>query len=690
MVRPRTLVSHRGLRHRHPIARLGTVGVAVAAALIAILPTSAAVAANVPRAAVVASVADDIEETDCPVDVPAAYAERVTCGVLIVPERRTEGSDPARTLELPLAVIASRSPDPAGDPLVFPTTGGPGGGTLSALWYFLDYADWAADDRDIILIEQRGDALAQPSLDCPELDTEHFIVDGVRVSGEEDAALRLERLQMCRDRLVEEGVDPAAYTSTESAADLADLRTVLGYDEWNLYGVSYGARLALTTMRDYPDGLRSVILDGVYPPHVNRHEGTPAGFLDAVNRLFADCAAQADCREVYPDIEGDLTAVLDRAAEEPLSVTVKHPVDGSPVRLDLGDTELTQGLFDAFYDPEVIRALPFLIDRLAVGDAGAAVPLAQRSLDNADLRAEGLEQSIECAEEVPFNTDDLIAAALTVDPLLEHLALFDGVREACGVWAVPALSALENEAVVSGIPTLLTSGGYDPITPALWAESAAVTLSTHYLYTFPAMGHGSVWANWIDDCPASIAQQFLRDPAEEPDASCISDAPPDFLTSKDIQPTSALYRFDADVVRDRDPVAIAIAGISLLIFLATLIYAAAYGLAWLRTRRGEAPGGAVLAAATSSGLNLVYAGGLALVMLNTDPLILAFGLPAGVWPLLLVPFAAICAAILLIVLVTRAWIRDEGTLFHRVALSVSAAASVVFAVWLLVRGLLLL
>ena len=576
MVRPRTHVSTRRLGHRHPIVRLATVVVAAAAALAAMLPASAAVATNAPRVAAIASVADDIEETDCPVDVPAAHAERVTCGVLIVPERRTEGSDPARTLELPLAVISSRTSDPASDPLVFPTTGGPGGGTLSALWYFLDYADWAGD-RDIILIEQRGDLLAEPSLDCPELDTEHFIVDGVLVSGEEAAALRLERLQMCRDRLVEEGVDPAAYTSTESAADLADLRTVLGYDEWNLYGVSYGARLALTTMRDYPDGLRSVILDGVYPPHVNRHEGAPAGFLDAVNKLLADCAAHADCSEVYPDIEEDLAAVLDRAAEEPLSVTVKHPEDGTPVRLDLRDTELTQGLFDAFYDPEVIRALPFLIDRLAGGDAGAAVPLAQRSLDTADLRAEGLEQSIECAEEVPFNSDELVAAATAADPLLEHLSLFDGVREGCALWAVPPLSALENEAVVSGIPTLLTSGGYDPITPAAWAESAAVTLSSHYLYTFPAMGHGSVWANWIDDCPASIAQQFLRDPAVEPDASCISDAPPDVLTSKDIHATSAIYRFDADVVRDRDPLTIAIAGVSLLIFLATLIYAAAYG-----------------------------------------------------------------------------------------------------------------
>ena len=115
---------------------------------------------------------------------PREHADRVTCSVLVVPERRTAGERSGE--DDPAAGRRHRQPQsaiPAQDPLVFPTAGGPGGGSLSSLWYFLDYADWAADDRDIILIEQRGDALAEPSLDCPELDIEHFIVDGVLLGG---------------------------------------------------------------------------------------------------------------------------------------------------------------------------------------------------------------------------------------------------------------------------------------------------------------------------------------------------------------------------------------------------------------------------------------------------------------------------------------------------------------------------
>ena len=272
--------------------------------------------------------------------------------------------------------------DDADDPLVFPTSGGPGGGAVNSLWYFLDYADWALDDRDVILVEQRGDGLAEPSLNCPELDLENFVVDGVLLSGEADRARRSKQIVACRDRLTAEGIDLAAYTSAESAADLSDLRTSLEYDEWNLYGLSYGARLALTVMRDRPEGLQAVILDGVYPPQINRYEDTPAGFIAAVDTMLAACAQDAECGEEYPDLEESLLDLLARAAETPLTVTVNNPVDGTPLTLHLSDADLTAGLFNAFYDAETIRALPYVIDRLAEGEAATAAPLAQRNVDN--------------------------------------------------------------------------------------------------------------------------------------------------------------------------------------------------------------------------------------------------------------------------------------------------------------------
>lgn len=643
-----------------------------------------------PASAAAVPPEDRFETADCPVEIPREVVDHVTCSILTVPERRTAESDPEKTIQLPVIYIESRNKDAEEDPLVFPTSGGPGGGSLGSLWYFVDFADWATEDRDIILIEQRGDHLAEPSLDCPELDTEHFVVDGVLL-GAADATERWARqLQACHDRLIEEGIDLGAYTSAESAADLVDLRAALEYDEWNLYGVSYGSRLAMTVMRDQPEGLRSVILDGSYPPNVNWYETLPTGFMTALDTVFAQCAAHADCGESYPDLERTLGRLLDSAAETPIPVVVKNPADGTPLRLDVGDTDLTGGLFDALYDPELVRVLPFLIDQLAQGNTAPILPLAQRSIDSRGYFAEGLDTSIECAEEAPFNDDARIAEALAADPILEHFAVRQGFREDCAVWAVPALSDLENLAVASGVPTLIMNGGYDPVTPLTYGQAAGEQLSMHYLYEFPTMGHGSVWANWIDECPSTIAGQFLSDPDSEPDSSCIAEMPEtEFLTSDDIYPTTALYRFADDIVQDRDPIQIGIAVVTLLVLVATLIYALIYGLSWLVRRSGGAPGGAVLAAGTTAAMYLAFAAGLGFVLVNADPLILAFGLPPGARPLVIAALIAIALTIVLTTVVVRAWILADGTLFHRVALSMAAGGSILFALWLIGRGLLI-
>ena len=147
-----------------PRALFSTAILACALAGSVLVPAAAHAA---PAASSVsASTEEAFEEDDCPVDVPAQYEDRVTCGRLTVPERRTPGADPAKTLVLPVVVIESRS-ESAGDPLVFPTSGGPGGGSVNSLGYFLDYADWALDDRDVILIEQRGDAARRALAELP-------------------------------------------------------------------------------------------------------------------------------------------------------------------------------------------------------------------------------------------------------------------------------------------------------------------------------------------------------------------------------------------------------------------------------------------------------------------------------------------------------------------------------------------
>ncbi|MEZ3162043.1 alpha/beta fold hydrolase [Microbacterium sp. BWT-B31] len=630
---------------------------------------------------------DPYVQVECAVEIPAAERDRVSCGTLTVPESRAPDADPERVIELPVIRIAARAARPAADPLVFPTSGGPGGGSVSALWYFLDHADWATDDREVILVEQRGDQASDPTLDCPENSADAFPVDGAWPTGSAGRARYLSLIEECHQRLIADGVNLAAYTSAASAADLADLRAAIGYGAWNLYGTSYGARLALTAMRDHPDGLRSVILDGVYPPNVNRYEVVPAGFLGAVGHLFDACADAVGCRTAYPDLEESLRSLLERTAREPITITVDTP-DGTAVTLDLDDTAITAGLFDAFYDAGLVRVLPFVIDRLAKGDDSVALPLAQRFVDSYGWLSEGLDLSIECAEEVPFTDETRLSEELAADPLLEHLSVTDR-RDECELWQVPAAGEGENARVSSSIPTLLMSGGYDPITPASWADAAAATLENHYSFVFPTQGHGSVWANWYDPCAASMAEEFLDDPSGEPDSACVGSArPAEFVVGDGIDTTSAVFLLNRDVLQQGEPLQIAILLSTLALTVATLVYTAVYGLRRVMRGAGTAPAGAVPAAAFSSGLYVAYLAAMAIVVLSVDQLVAGFGLPSWTWPFVVLPYMAFAGAVLLVVTVVRAWVDDDGGVGHRVFLSLSALALVGLGVWLLVRGFL--
>ncbi|GAA1928710.1 hypothetical protein GCM10009775_20890 [Microbacterium aoyamense] len=608
-------------------------------------------------------------EGRCPAAVPESRLDDVRCGSFVVPERRADGSDPDRKVSLPVIVIVDESADHATDALFVPVSATAGGSSLDALASFLARPTWVGP-RDVVLVDQRGDLHAEPSLDCPE------------VEGRWPTDERLEGIAACRDRLLEDGVDLGAYTSAASAADLAELRLALGYDTWNLYGVGSGSRLASTILRDQPSGLRAVILDGAEPAEIDVHEALPAGIAAVADRLLANCHASQNCRTRYPDLAKKLIAAVTRAQSDPLVTTTWNPTLGRPQDIAVDADELVAELLAALQDPDAARIVPYVIDRLAGGDVAAAAPLAQRRVDVAAATSEGRDLSLACAEELPFHDAAAVGQAQDAEALTRGITTYERRVAECEVWEVPPAGEREDAAVTSNVPTLLITGEYDP--RAAWSASAAAGLERHFSYVLPATGEAAVWHG---GCAAYIAGQFLQDPLLEPRSKCIDHVPAtDFLTTADIDPTAATYLLDSDLRTAPRPGQIGIAIAAVLVFVGTL----AYGVVYALRRRWDAPPGAVVAAVAASALNLAFVGVLALVLTMADPLVLAYGLPSASWPLLLLPFAALACAVVLIVLLVRAWMQGDGGLAHRVILTVSAIGTLGFAVWLLVRGLLTL
>jgi pimeloyl-ACP methyl ester carboxylesterase len=435
------------------------------------------------------------------------------CGYVTVPQ---DHSDPnSDTLWLAVTIIRSPGGASAPDPVVY-LAGGPGGSATDDVEGWLEQA--FLKERDLILFDQRGTGYSEPSLNCVELEGE---------SGDKD----VDAAQECRDRLEADGVDLTLYNSAQSAADLDMLRRALGYDSWNLLGISYGTRLALTAMRDYPEGIRSVILDSVYPPEVDAYEQEAVNGARAIEALLAGCAADAACNAAYPDLEGRFYSLLSVLDEDPVEFTVYDPESEGDVDVYLDGSELVNQLFEALYDVQVIPVLPYVIDLIDAGDyEGAYAQLwgddtgytrpCQEEEDLSD--SEGVFYSVECNEEIVFNdeTEARTAVAEFDSAIAEYLSVdVEAMFEICTIWGAGAASFIETNPVRSDIPTLLLAGDYDPITPPAWAESAARSLSNSYLYVFPGVGHSAIDSG---DCAQSLVVAFLDAPDEEPDGRCVT------------------------------------------------------------------------------------------------------------------------------------------------------------------------
>ena len=448
----------------------------------------------------------------------------VRCGYVAVPEDRSRPD--GRMIKLAVAVFASTSPAPDPAPLVW-LEGGPGGASIDQFALILATPagrlafrgkDLRAD-RDLVVFDQRGTGHSRPSLACPELRAAGNPASEARAGRPEGVGGVVQEAARCRDRLRADGVDLAAYTSSENAADVNDIRRALGRDQVNLYGTSYGTRLALTVMRDFPDIVRSAVLDAVVPPQADLYAGVFASAQRSLDLFFEGCAEDPRCGAAYPHLEEAFYELVARLNDNPLTVgaTARGAV---PTRLT-GDGLLAVS-FHLLYATPLYPLLPGMIYALRDGNPSTFALVAQQ-IRISELVSFGMHYSVQCGEEFPFHDpaafDRGKQAARPVVVKALAPVLTDPLAVVCPIWGARPALPRENEPILSSVPTLLLAGDWDPVTPPAFAELAARTLPDSSVFIFPATGHVALIAS--DTCPYEIAWAFLRDPSTHPDGSCI-------------------------------------------------------------------------------------------------------------------------------------------------------------------------
>ncbi len=280
---------------------------------------------------------------------------------------------------------------------------------------------------------------------------------------------------------------------------------------WRPRRPSYGTRLALIALRDFYQGVRSVVLDSVVPPEADEYADGPSKFENALDALFKDCAADPSCNAAFPNLRAALMRAADQLDANPWRLAGEWQGIRYDVRLD-GRT-LLQALHMALYESDLIPFIP-----------KASYKVFDRSDDSLWRRAVATETAISkrlvdmgahfsyhCSEEIPFTDVPRMAREDRSRPWMRHILLGNGMVSACRFWLPETARARETLPVTSDVPVLLLAGQYDPVAPPSYAQSAASHLRNGHLFVFPGMGHW-LTANTVNSCPQDLVLEFLDNP----------------------------------------------------------------------------------------------------------------------------------------------------------------------------------
>ncbi len=413
------------------------------------------------------------------------------CGLYRVRENRDDPQ--SKELQLHVAVVPALRLKPAVDPL-FILSGGPG---QAASDFYLSVGpafSRVRRDRDLVIVDQRGTGRSN-RLDCalPD-DSEFFVFDPAKLQ----AAVR-ECLAILPG-------DPRYYTTSVAVRDLDDIRAALGYSTINLYGISYGTRVAQHYMRRYPDRVRSAILDGVVPAEVALGPDIAIEAQRAIDITLQRCARDAACAQQFPDVSAQFTALQARLSKEPVKLSIPHPLTGAMVETTLDGARLGAAVRLLSYADETVSTLPLLIHEaqtLREPQALAAQYLRVES-DLTEQIAAGMHFAVVCSEDAPRWEQENVSQEQLAKTYL-GTAFMGAMRAVCEGWPRGPVDPDFGEPLQSSVPTLLLSGGNDPVTPERYATQIVKRLSKGKHFIGAGQGHGQL----ATGCIPRLTAEFI-------------------------------------------------------------------------------------------------------------------------------------------------------------------------------------
>ncbi|HSM32032.1 MAG TPA: alpha/beta fold hydrolase [Woeseiaceae bacterium] len=634
----------------------------------------------------------------------------IECGLLQVPENRENPN--SRFIELHFIKLNSTwdddeanaedddgedsglEPGKRDDPVIY-LTGGPG---AAAEYYVKRFKDHRIRrHRDLYILEQRG--IANSGDFCETYFTRNPALGNVDSLEKSAEAARI-AAEKCARNAIAAGVDIRGYNTIENARDVKALRIALGFDQWNVWGISYGTLLGQAYIKEDPEGILAVVLDAIVPldARSNVLSWRVVNWYDRdLRKLEELCQADDGCADRFPDLGQRVRDAALAAKNNPIAVEVKD-IENYPTGKVYFLSDIAAYLpFTLFYEQSNYPALPAIIhawaDAIENRDEDLLKAIALAVTGDFFGISQGMYDAIMCND----GYREAAIASTEVDraefPVLTNAISVEGDTEAwarsCVELGLQPRPQDEFRAVQTDIPTLLIEGDMDPITPPPLARLIEPGFVNGTYVEFPYAGHGP---SRSVECAGDLLNKFYDDPLAEPDLSCVEEMEaPEFLGS--LYRTSAGPRLAVFAAEQKDdlPKLVSWAGASVIgVVVGFLVLTFAPLVRRVEKREPVPADGARLATWAAAGFgtaSLAIFGAAAGVSYKLSEMLLAFGMvgwaAVGAWAGVLAGVVGVAA----LVLTVRARKRVALPLGTLAGFAVTSLAAVSLSVFLLVWGL---
>lgn len=412
--------------------------------------------------------------------VPAATNQ--LCGKIL---RREDPANPdsplleIHYLKIPAATSANEPP------LLF-IQGGPGGASLA----LAGHVRWALRTlnmhRDFVMVDLRGTGQSSP-VQCENLSLSSFTPG----ADEQIGAALDSCMQSLRSRA-------AFFTTAHSVNDLEAVRAALGYQQWAIWSVSYGGRVALDYMQRYPAAVAAVVLDSPGPATIALPSQLAVALGEGLQQLARDCLADEWCGNAYGDVWQKAQQLAARLEKKPESFSFTPPGGARAQVYEMTAGNFVNSLNAFFYGRLLYSQLAEAIARAHAGDWTVFISVDEM-LRHSDV-AMGLHFLVVCNEDRKLWPSGTWPTLLGQDTGHYY-------RRACAQLPAPQVADASSP-IGSDIPALILSGGKDVVTPTSVAKGLQQALVRAQMIEIPKATH----AVSFEGCIPELITQFLNKP----------------------------------------------------------------------------------------------------------------------------------------------------------------------------------